>query len=74
VDVVVAEVSTPSLGVGYELGQAESMGKRVLCLYCPQDGKKLSAMLVGNPRFTVLEYSAVAGLADPLRKFLTGPS
>jgi hypothetical protein len=32
-DVIVAEVSTPSLGVGYEIGKAEDMGKRILCLY-----------------------------------------
>lgn len=30
-DVVVAEVTQPSLGVGYELGLAESLGKQILC-------------------------------------------
>ena len=37
-DFVVAEVSTPSLGVGYELGRAESLGKRALCLYRDRGG------------------------------------
>ena len=32
-DVVIAEVSTPSLGVGYELGRAVEMGKPILCLF-----------------------------------------
>jgi nucleoside 2-deoxyribosyltransferase len=32
-DVVVAEVSMPSLGVGYELGLAECLHKPVLALY-----------------------------------------
>ncbi len=32
-DFVVAEVSTPSLGVGYEVGLAESLNKKVYCLY-----------------------------------------
>ena len=32
-DLVVAEVSRPSLGVGYELGWAAALGKPVLCLY-----------------------------------------
>ena len=45
--VVVAEVTVPSLGVGYELGRAVAMGKQVLCLYRPQEGKLLSAMIRG---------------------------
>ena len=45
---VVAEVSVPSLGVGYEIGRAVAMGKNVLCLYRPEEnGKLLSAMIRG---------------------------
>ena len=29
-DVVIAEVSTPSLGVGYEISKAENMNKKIL--------------------------------------------
>ena len=54
---VVAEVTTPSLGVGYELGQAEAMGKPVLLLFMRStDGKRLSAMLTGNKAFDLCEY------------------
>lgn len=46
-DAVVAEVTVPSLGVGYEIGYAlHQAHKPVLCL-C-QMGVKLSAMLTGN--------------------------
>lgn len=45
--VVVAEVTVPSLGVGYEIGRAVAMGKRVLSLYRPTEGVKLSAMIRG---------------------------
>ncbi|XP_072689045.1 5-hydroxymethyl-dUMP N-hydrolase isoform X1 [Canis lupus baileyi] len=38
-DVVVAEVTQPSLGVGYELGQAMALNKRILCLFRPQSGR-----------------------------------
>ncbi|MEI7962017.1 MAG: nucleoside 2-deoxyribosyltransferase [archaeon] len=31
-DLVVAEVSMPSVGVGYEIGFAESLGKKIICL------------------------------------------
>lgn len=58
-DVVVAEVSTPSLGVGYEIGQAEAMGKRILCLYRAQEGKRLSAMLAGNAALDVHTYQTI---------------
>lgn len=42
-----AQVTVASLGVGYELGRAVAMGKRCLCLYRPQGGRKLSAMVRG---------------------------
>ncbi|XP_052049503.1 2'-deoxynucleoside 5'-phosphate N-hydrolase 1 isoform X2 [Apodemus sylvaticus] len=38
-DVVVAEVTQPSLGVGYELGRAVALSKPVLCLFRPQSGR-----------------------------------
>lgn len=38
---VVAEVTQPSLGVGYEIGRAVAMGKKILCLYRPQEGKSM---------------------------------
>ena len=44
---MVAEVTQPSLGVGYELGRAVDMGKAILCLYRPQEDKLLSAMIRG---------------------------
>ena len=32
-DMIIAEVTTPSLGVGYELAFAEKLNKPILCLY-----------------------------------------
>ncbi len=46
-DALVAEVSVPSHGVGYEVGYALQAGKRVLCL--SQQGRKVSKMISGNP-------------------------
>ncbi|XP_072533769.1 5-hydroxymethyl-dUMP N-hydrolase [Salminus brasiliensis] len=46
-DVIVAEVTQPSLGVGYELGRAVAMNKRILCLFRPSSGRVLSAMIRG---------------------------
>ena len=58
-DAVVAEVSTPSLGVGYELGIAEKLKIPVLCLYRPIKGKRLSAMINGNKKFQCQAYSGL---------------
>lgn len=37
--VVIAEVTQPSLGVGYELGRAVDMKKKILCLFRPSSGR-----------------------------------
>ncbi|KAL5463243.1 hypothetical protein EMCRGX_G032123 [Ephydatia muelleri] len=59
-DVIVAEVTQPSLGVGYEIGRAVDLNKRILCLFRPETGKRLSAMIRGahnGSTFTVKDYS-----------------
>jgi nucleoside 2-deoxyribosyltransferase len=55
-DLVIAEVSTPSLGVGYELAVAEQMNIPCFCLFRQQENQRLSAMLAGNPFFQLLSY------------------
>jgi len=45
-DLLIAEVSVPSHGVGYEIGFALGIGKSVLALY--QEGRKVSKMISGN--------------------------
>ncbi len=46
-EVVVAEVSTPSHGVGFEIAYALERGKPVLC--CHRADVRVSKMLTGNP-------------------------
>ena len=69
-DVVIAEVSTPSLGVGYELGIAEKLGKKVLCLYRPRSGLPLSSIVAGNRYFKVVEYRNLKEAFEHIDKFL----
>jgi nucleoside 2-deoxyribosyltransferase len=70
-DAVVAEVTTPSLGVGYEVGVAQSLGIPVLCLYRPGPQRRLSAMLAGNPGIRVREYYSVGEAALLLGKWFS---
>ena len=55
-DCLVAEVTTPSLGVGYELGKATEWSKPILCIFRPVEGRALSAMIAGCGGATVREY------------------
>lgn len=55
-DLLLAETSTPSHGVGYEIGYALSLPKPVLCIY--RKGVKVSKMILGNrdPNLAVKTY------------------
>jgi nucleoside 2-deoxyribosyltransferase len=69
-DVLIAEVSVPSHGVGYEIGFALGIGKPVLALY--QEGHKISKMISGNPdsSLTVKSYRTPADAIQRLGGFL----
>ena len=70
-DVVIAEVSTPSIGVGYEIGRAVESNKAVLCLYRTQVGKKLSAMISGCMRVTNARYATIGDAKETIDDFFT---
>ncbi len=68
-DVIIAEVSNPSLGVGYELGRALEIGKKILCLYSNGD-KKLSAMIKGSAEMETREYNTSEEAIEIIDEFL----
>jgi hypothetical protein len=68
-DYLVAEVTIPSLGVGYELGKATEWAKPTLCLYRPSKVRHLSAMVAGCDALVVREYETVAELKGILDEF-----
>ena len=69
VDCLVAEVTTPSLGVGYEVGRASEWGKPVLCLFRRSSGRALSAMIAGSDALTLREYESAAELGEIFGEF-----
>jgi nucleoside 2-deoxyribosyltransferase len=69
-DLIVAEVTRPSLGVGYELGWACALGKPVLALYRPQAGKMLSAMVAGSPGIITAAYTTAHQAREIMRSFI----
>ena len=54
-DVMVAETTNPSLGVGYELAYAEHIGKPVIILHRTNQSQ-LSAMIAGTDYFDSIYY------------------
>ena len=54
-DVLIGECTCPSLGVGYELGYAEKIGK-ICHIFYDRTKTQLSAMLTGNPYFNIHPY------------------
>ena len=69
-DAVVAEISTPSHGVGYEIAYALCKGKPVICGY--QNGKRVSKMLTGNsqPLFELSAYTDINQFIGEVEQFL----
>lgn len=69
-DAVIAEVSTPSHGVGYEIAYALGIKKPVLACY--REGATVSKMIIGNKQETlqVLTYSDPAILLSQLDQFI----
>ena len=69
-DALIAEVSTPSHGVGYEIALALTLGKPVLCLY--RNGKRVSKMITGNdhPGLQQASYENESGVVTLVCDFL----
>lgn len=67
-DVVVAEVTVPSLGVGIEIATAAALGTPVLALV--EEGVPLSALIEGDERITVIRYHAESDAVRSLLRHL----
>lgn len=68
-DLVVAEVSRPSLGVGYELAWAVAWNKPALCLF-RASGRPLSAMIAGSPGIRTAVYSTMDEAKEIVEAFI----
>lgn len=70
-DVLIAEVSVPSHGVGYEIGFTLGIEKPVLALY--QEGRKVSKMISGNSdeNLTLEMYTTTEEAIQILMQFLS---
>ncbi len=73
--VLVAEVTQPSLGVGYEIGRAVAMGKPILCLFRPSaDKRTLHSELWANhradPKVSMAKHLKIFHSKNRIEEFL----
>jgi nucleoside 2-deoxyribosyltransferase len=68
-DVVVAEISYPSLGVGYEIGRAIERKKPILGLYNKKMKKQISKMILGAHEITIRPYRTFTEIKSIIREF-----
>lgn len=65
-DILLAECTVPSLGVGYEIAYGEALGKPVHIFYGGEDPRRLSAMLAGNAALHIHYYRTDAELLQQI--------
>ena len=69
-DAIIAEVTAPSLGVGYEIAKAEEWGIPALLLYRDTPARKPSAMLNGNKNLPMIFYNEKKEVLDAIDAFI----
>lgn len=69
-DLIFAEVTIPSLGAGYELGFADMLGKRIIGIYDKTITPKVSTMIRGNKRITLIPYEDISEIIERLEEIL----
>ncbi len=69
-DIIFAEVTIPSLGVGYEIGFADKLGKKIIAIYDEVYTPKVSTMIRGNKRIKLIPYKDIQEIFDNLEELL----
>lgn len=69
-DALIAEVTAPSLGVGYEIAKAEEWGIPVLMLYRDSPNRAPSAMLNGNKNLPMITYNEKKEALEAINEFI----
>jgi nucleoside 2-deoxyribosyltransferase len=69
-DAIIAEVTNPSLGVGYEIAKGEELGKPILALFRDDGTRRLSAMIDGSPKSEVFYYKQLQEALMTIDRFI----
>ena len=69
-DLIFAEVTVPSLGVGYELGIADKLGKKIIAIYDLNMIDKVSTMIRGNKNIKLIGYHNISEIVNKLDEII----
>jgi nucleoside 2-deoxyribosyltransferase len=69
-DMVIAEITNPSLGVGAEIADAVNLGIPVLCVYKSDYEDQISAYIRGKAGVVCRAYTTDEELKDVIRGFM----
>ena len=67
-DMVFADITIPSLGVGYELAYAESLGKIIYAVY--EENANVSGFLRGNEKINFFTYNSIDEVINLINKIV----
>lgn len=67
-DMVFADITIASLGVGYEISYAENLGKKIYAIY--EKGANVSGFLRGNEKIEFLAYEGLDEVIDLINKIM----
>jgi nucleoside 2-deoxyribosyltransferase len=68
-DIVIAEITNPSLGVGAEIADAVNLGIPILCVYKQEYEQQISAYVRGKAGVVCKAYSGCDELKDIIRVY-----
>ena len=69
-DLIFAELTVPSLEVGYELGYADSYNKKIIGIYDENITPKVSTMIRGNKRIKLIPYTNINEIINNLKAII----
>lgn len=69
-DCLIAEVSQPSIGVGFEIAYALGLSKPVLALYDAVTTNRVSAMVAGCKQVRTVPYDDESTMGTAVREFI----
>jgi hypothetical protein len=67
----IAEISTPSLGVGYLLHLARTLNKKIFCLYKEENEFKISSIIKGDKNIQIYSYLNFPDLEVKIKNIFT---
>lgn len=69
-DLIFAELTVPSLGVGYEIGYADKSNKKIIGVYDKTVIPKVTTMLRGNKRLKIIPYTDISEILSNLGEII----